>query len=79
MQVTTIGLDLAKNIFQVHGITGDGEVAFNRPLRRAQMGDLPAGPKTCPSCDRDNGKQNSSDCLGRFDKVWAVLTKFGPF
>jgi transposase len=37
MQVATIGLDLAKNIFQVHGITGDGEIAFNRPLRRAQM------------------------------------------
>ena len=31
MQVTTIGLDLAKNVFQVHGITADDEVAFNRP------------------------------------------------
>lgn len=37
MQVTTIGLDLAKNIFQVHGVTQEGTVAFNRPLRRAQM------------------------------------------
>jgi transposase len=37
MQVTTIGLDLAKNIFQVHGITADGKVAFNRSLRRAQL------------------------------------------
>ena len=37
MQVTTIGLDLAKNVFQVHGITEDGAVAFNRSLRRAQM------------------------------------------
>lgn len=37
MQVTTIGLDLAKNIFQVHGITADGTVAFNRSLRRAQL------------------------------------------
>jgi len=37
MQVTTVGLDLAKNIFQVHGITDDGEVAFNRALRRAQL------------------------------------------
>ena len=37
MQVTTIGLDLAKNVFQVHGITDDGEVAFNRALRRAQV------------------------------------------
>ena len=37
MQVTTIGIDLAKNIFQVHGITENDEVAFNRPLRRAQV------------------------------------------
>jgi len=37
MQVTTIGLDLAKNVFQVHGIYKDGEVAFNRALRRAQV------------------------------------------
>ncbi|MCF6433439.1 MULTISPECIES: IS110 family transposase [unclassified Leisingera] len=36
MQVATIGVDLAKNIFQVHGITECDEVAFNRPLRRAQ-------------------------------------------
>jgi transposase len=37
MQVTTVGLDLAKNVFQVHGITDSGEVAFNRALRRAQV------------------------------------------
>lgn len=37
MQVTTIGLDLAKNVFQVHGIYKDGEVAFNRALRRSQV------------------------------------------
>ncbi|MFT6299681.1 MAG: transposase [Yoonia sp.] len=32
-----MGVDLAKNIFQVHGITDDEEVVFNRPLRRAQL------------------------------------------
>jgi transposase len=37
MQVTTIGLDLAKNVFQVHGIADDDSVVFNRPLRRAQV------------------------------------------
>ena len=37
MHVTTIGLDLAKNVFQVHEITKVDEVAFNRPLRRAQL------------------------------------------
>ena len=47
MQVTTIGLDLAKTIFQVHGITEDDEVAFNRPVRRAQL--LPFFSKIEPS------------------------------
>lgn len=37
MHVTTIGLDLAKNVFQVHGVNENGEVAFNRALRRAQV------------------------------------------
>ena len=37
MQVTTIGLDLAKNVFQVHGVTESDEIVFNRSLRRAQM------------------------------------------
>ena len=37
MKVTTIGLDLAKNVFQIHGINESGEVAFNRALRRAQV------------------------------------------
>jgi transposase len=37
MQVTTVGLDLAKNIFQVHGVTSDGTVAFDKSLRREQL------------------------------------------
>jgi transposase len=37
MQVTTIGLDLAKKIYQVHGVKEDGSIAFNRPVRRAQL------------------------------------------
>lgn len=37
MQVTTVGLDFAKNVFQVYGITDDGEVVFNRAIRRAQL------------------------------------------
>jgi transposase len=37
MHFTTIGVDLAKNVFQVHGITASEEVVFNKPLRRAQF------------------------------------------
>ena len=37
MRITTIGLDLAKNIFQVCGVTADGVIVFNRPVRRAGL------------------------------------------
>jgi transposase len=35
--VTTIGLDLAKKVFQVHGVDGSGEVTVRRALRRSQV------------------------------------------
>ena len=37
MQITTIGLDLAKNVFQVHGVDATGQVLVRKSLRRAQM------------------------------------------
>ncbi len=37
MKITTIGLDLAKNVFQVHGIDAAGEVVVRRALRRGQV------------------------------------------
>ena len=37
MKVSTIGLDLAKNVFQVHGIDSTGEVTVRRSLRRRQV------------------------------------------
>ena len=36
-EVTTIGLDLAKNVFQVHGVDGAGDVVISRQLRRRQL------------------------------------------
>jgi transposase len=37
MQITTIGLDLAKNWFQVHGVAADGQVVIRRKLRRSEV------------------------------------------
>jgi hypothetical protein len=37
MQITTIGLDLAKSVFQVHGINATGQVVVRKSLRRSQM------------------------------------------
>ncbi len=37
MKITTVGLDLAKNVFQVHGIDDTGNVIVGRSLRSRQM------------------------------------------
>lgn len=37
MNVSTIGLDLAKNVFTVHGVDENGSVVVRRSLRRAQV------------------------------------------
>jgi transposase len=37
MQVTTIGLDLAKNLFQVHAVDDGGQVVLRRRLARAEV------------------------------------------
>ena len=46
-KISMIGLDLAKNVFQVHGIDAAGKVVVRRQLRRRQLekffAELPAG------------------------------------
>jgi transposase len=46
-RTTTIGLDLAKNVFQLHGVTEEGEVTLRRQLRRSQMLDFFARLPPC--------------------------------
>ena len=56
MNVTTIGFDLAKNIFQAHGVDTEGTVLFSKRLRRGNVADffssLPhclIGVEACPT------------------------------
>ena len=37
MQISTIGLDIAKNVFQVHGIDGSEKIFVRKQLRRSQV------------------------------------------
>jgi transposase len=37
MNITTIGFDLAKNVFQVHGVSEQGKPALRKTLRRAEV------------------------------------------
>jgi len=47
MQITTIGFDLAKNVFQVHGIDATEQVVIRKPLRRGQVIKFFAGLSPC--------------------------------
>jgi transposase len=46
-EVGTIGLDLAKNVFQVHGADAFGAVLFRKRLRRHQVLTFPAAQPLC--------------------------------
>jgi len=37
MKITTIGVDIAKNVFQVHGIDAAEKVVVRKQLRRSQV------------------------------------------
>ena len=46
-EVTTIGLDLAKHVFQVHGVDASGAVVLRKQLRRGQVVAFFAGLPRC--------------------------------
>ena len=55
-EISTIGLDLAKSVFQVHGVDAAGEVVVRRQLRRGQvkpffeqLSPCLVGMEACPS------------------------------
>src|SRR3984957_10893686 len=37
MKITTVGIDLAKKLFQIHGIDERGKAVLRKQLRRAQV------------------------------------------
>ena len=47
MQITTVGFDLAKSWFQVHGVDADGKVGIHRKLKRS---DVISFFKSLPPC-----------------------------
>jgi transposase len=56
MKITTVGIDLAKNLFQVHGVDERGKAVLRKQLRRAQVavffGNMPPcliGMEACAS------------------------------
>lgn len=47
MQVSTVGLDIAKNVFQIHGVDEKGREVLRKRLRRSQLTDFFANLPRC--------------------------------
>jgi len=47
MQVTIVGLDIAKNVFQIHGVNAKGCAVLRERLRRSLLTDFFANLPAC--------------------------------
>jgi transposase len=47
MNISTVGLDLAKAVFQVHGVDKAGKVVLKKALKRAQVSPFFANLPPC--------------------------------
>ena len=47
MKITTIGIDLAKSVFQVHGVDERGKAVLKKQLKRDQVASLFANKPVC--------------------------------
>src|SRR5258708_35904742 len=46
-KITTVGIDLAKSVFSLHGVDGAGRVMLRRTVRRDQLLEVVAGLSPC--------------------------------
>jgi transposase len=70
--VSRIGLDLAKNVFQVHGLDGSGNVVVRKQLRRSQV--EPFFAKLSPvivGIEACGARITGAACLGSLDTTCA--------
>src|SRR5688572_30472923 len=47
MKITVVGMDLAKNVFQIHGADERGKVLLRKQLKRAQVAEFFANLPAC--------------------------------
>jgi transposase len=47
MKIVTVGLDIAKQTFQAHGVDGKGKVVLRKRLRRVELSSFFAGVEPC--------------------------------
>src|SRR2546430_10882852 len=90
-EISTIGLDLAKNVFQVHGVDRSGAVVLRRQLRRgavekffAQLSPCTVGVEACGTSaplgagDRPLWPSGATDAAGVCETLSATQQERRP-
>ena len=67
-KITTVGIDLAKHVFNLHGVDAAGRVVLRKTVRRDQV---EAAVAALPSC-----LIGMEACSGAHE--WDRLTRVGP-
>jgi transposase len=75
MKLTTIGIDLAKNVLQVHGVDAHGKVSLKKQLERGQVAAFIANLPPCligmEACGRAHYWARKLQALGHAVKLMA--------
>ena len=75
MKLTTIGIDLAKNVFQVHGVDERGKTVLRKPLKRNQVAPFFANLTPCligmEACGSAHFWANKLQVMGHTVKLMA--------
>jgi hypothetical protein len=67
--ITTIGLDIAKSVFQVHGVDAVGQVVIRRQLKRRYV--LAFFPEAAIVPDRHGGLRLIASLVARTPGAWS--------
>jgi len=79
MNITTLGIDIAKNVFQLHGINTNGNIVLQKKLSRDKLLKFIAQLPTCKigmeSCGGSNYWAKQFQALGH--EVKLISPQFG--
>lgn len=76
MKITTVGIDLAKNVIQVHGVDERGKAALKKPLKRAQV--LPYFAKLPPCLIGMEACGSAHDWARKLEKLGHTVKLIAP-
>ncbi len=68
MEITTIGIDLAKNVFQIHGVDERGKAVLRKQLKRDQVAPFFAN---MPPCNDPGESAQIRPLMRRLPRVFA--------